>query len=298
MAHLVPADAWDTHTHVFDPAKFPFSKPRSYTPSSAQISEYPRNITGCSNVVVVHASIQGPNPAALLDTLAKSPEVGLTLSGLATIDVNTITDEELDKLHAAGVRGTRLHEMAWGHGQQSGGSDIIKKIEALAKKLARLEWVIDIFCPVTAWAAMAPMIRAMDPRIKMVADHIGGTFPGEEKTEAFATFLQLIKEKRIYVKFSGFERLYEGVPGKIESLTPIAVPILEAGPDRIMFGSDWPHTQLGISRKGKTDQQRLVDIEGFRTVDNTGHIVKLREWIKDEGTWQNFWCTTPRKVFG
>jgi hypothetical protein len=67
---------------------------------------------------------------------------------LATIDVNTITDAELDELHAAGVRGARLHEMSWGHGHQAGGSQIGKKVQALADRLARLGWVIGIFCDV------------------------------------------------------------------------------------------------------------------------------------------------------
>jgi predicted TIM-barrel fold metal-dependent hydrolase len=145
---LVPEGAWDTHIHVFDPVNFPFPSPRSYTPKPAQISEYPSGYTGCAGVVIVHASVQGSSPAALVDTLKKQKATGLILRGLATIDVNTITDAELDDLHAAGVRGARLHEMSWGHGQQAGGSHIGKKVQVLADRLARLGWVIGIFCDV------------------------------------------------------------------------------------------------------------------------------------------------------
>lgn len=145
---LVPEGAWDTHIHVFDPANFPFPAPRSYTPKPAQISEYPSDVTGCTGVVVVHASVQGSSPAALVDTLSKAKATGLTLRGLATIDVNSITDDELDALHAAGVRGARLHEMSWGHGQQSGGQQIAQKVQALANRLARLGWAIGTFCPI------------------------------------------------------------------------------------------------------------------------------------------------------
>lgn len=202
---------------------------------------------------------------------------GVTLRGLATIDVNNTTDAELDELHAAGVRGARLHEMAWGHGHQSGGDAIGKKVLHLATKLARLEWVIGIFCDIRAWASMAEMIRTeLDPRIKLVADHLGGTFPGEENLPEFQTFLDLIKEKCVYVKLSGFERLYHGHAGGINTITPIAEAIIKAGPDRIMFGTDWPHTQLGVTRKGKTEVQRLNDIEGFREVDDKGHVEILR----------------------
>lgn len=60
---------------------------------------------------------------------------------------------------------------------------------------------------------------------------------------------------------------------------------------------DWPHTQLGVSRKGKTDQQRLTEVEDFREVDDQMQIRTLRKWITDEETWQKLWCDTPRKLF-
>jgi predicted TIM-barrel fold metal-dependent hydrolase len=163
---------------------------------------------------------------------------GVTLRGLATIDVDTITDAELDQLHSVGVRGARLHEMAWGHGHQAGGSDIIPKVKRLADRLGRLGWVIGIFCDIRAWAAMAPMIRTeLDPRIKLFADHFWGTFPGEESGEESKTFIELIREKRIYVKVSGFERLYHGHVGGMKAIEPIVRAVIEAGPDRIMFGT-------------------------------------------------------------
>ncbi|KAJ5994606.1 amidohydrolase 2 [Penicillium sp. IBT 35674x] len=226
MADLVPNDAWDTHIHVFDPEAFPYAVPRSYTPKPAQIAEYPTSTTGCRNIVIVQASMQGRSPASLIDALNKQHQMnGYTLRGLTTIDPFRITNEELDALHAAGVRGARLHEMSWGHGKQNGAGDIAKKIEALAHRLARLEWAIGVFCPVGAWAAMADMIRTMDPRVKMIADHFGGTFPGEENSPEFATFLDLVREKKVWVKVSGFERLYHGCETQMEAIEPITGPI-------------------------------------------------------------------------
>lgn len=296
---LVPKGAWDTHIHVFDPEKFPYATPRSYTPKAAPMAEYPSSVTGCTGVVVVHASMQGSSPAALVDTLNKQQVMpGFKLRGLATIDVDNITDAELDALHAAGVRGARMHEMAWGHGEQKGGEQIIRKIQALANRLARLGWVIGVFCPLPAWAAMANMIRGLDPRVKMVADHFGSTFPGDEKTPEFQTFLALVREKRLFVKISGFERLYHGHAAGMDTLETTAKAIVEAGPDQIVFGTDWPHTQLGVTRKGKTDEQRLNDIEGFREVDDVAHIKKLREWIPDDETWQKLFVTNSERLFG
>lgn len=147
---------------------------------------------------------------------------------------------------------------------------------------------------------MADMIRKMDPRIQMVADHFGGTFPGEEKTPEFQTFLELIREKRVHVKVSGFERLYHGHgSGRqgMKAIEPIAKAVIEAGPDQIVFGTDWPHTQLGVSRKGKTDQQRLDDVEEFREVPDLEHIQVLREWITDDAVWQKMFVTNPQRLF-
>jgi hypothetical protein len=60
---------------------------------------------------------------------------------------------------------------------------------------------------------------------------------------------------------------------------------------------DWPHTQLGISRKGKSDDQRLKDVEEFRKVDDEMQIRTLRKWISDEETWQNLWVNNAKQVF-
>ena len=147
---------------------------------------------------------------------------------------------------------------------------------------------------------MASLIRNLDPRIKMVADHFGGTFPGEENSPEFKTFIDLIKEKRIHVKVSGFERLYNGHgTGRegMKAIEPIVKAVIEAGPDQIVFGTDWPHTQLGVSRKGKTDQQRLDDIEDFREVPDDVHIQVLREWITDDEVWRKMFVDNAEKLF-
>jgi predicted TIM-barrel fold metal-dependent hydrolase len=295
---IVPNGAWDTHTHAFDPERFPYAAKRSYTPKEAPITSYPVMETGCTSIVVVHASMQGSSPAPLLNTLSKQSNMpGFKLRGLATIDIDAITDAELDALHAAGVRGVRLHEMAWGFGQQNGGEQITKRITDLANRVARLGWAIAVFCPLSTWAAMAGKIRGLDPRVKVIADHFGSTFPSDEKTEDFKTLLALIREKRLFVKFSGFERLYHGNPAGINSLETIAKAIVKAGRDQIMYGSDWPHTQLGVSRQGKTEAQRLHEVEGFRQVDDESHILKLREWIPDDETWQKLFVSNAERIF-
>ena len=300
MADLVPLNAWDNHIHVFDPDNYPYGSNRSYTPKAAQLSEYPKQITGCENIVIVHASVQGSSFEPLLDTLSKEGKSSFPdgkLRGLATIIPQDVDDSQLDKLHAAGVRGARLHKMSWGHGAQSGVEDIINNIKAISSKTARVGWVISIFCPLAAWAAMADDLRQLDPRTKIIADHFGAAFPGSENTVDFRTFLKLIREKKIYVKISAFERLYHGHAKGMDALEPIAKAILDAGPDQVIFGTDWPHTGLGVARQGKNDEQRLNDVEGFRDVPDAEHIRKLQQWITDDEVWHKLFVSNPEKLF-
>lgn len=304
-AAIVPEGAWDTHIHVFDPDRFPYAVPRRYTPQAASLAAYPKAAgTGCTNIVVVHASMQGRSVAPLLDVLCRQetdPQVRgrFVLRGLTSLDPDVVTDDELDALHEAGVRGCRLHENVVGADVASVAA-VAAQIEALARRTVRLGWIIDVFCPLPVWAALASVVRngsRLDPRVRLVADHLGSTFPGAETTPAFQELLALVRERRLFVKLSGFERLYHGHKDGIDSLAAATKALVAAGPDQILFGSDWPHTQMDDSRSGKTAEQRLRDVEGFRHVDNAAHIAKLREWIPDDETWHKLWVANPQRLF-
>ncbi|EFW98595.1 amidohydrolase 2 [Grosmannia clavigera kw1407] len=308
-AAMVPEGAWDTHIHVFEPDRFPYAEPRRYTPKAAALTAYPAAArTGCTNIVVVHASMQGQTAAPLVDLLRRQetdPQIRSrfgVLRGLTALDPDAVTDDELDALHKAGVRGCRLHENAADASKAGVVAGIAAKIEALARRTARLGWIVDVFCPLAVWAALADKLRSssnnnrIDPRVHLVADHLASTLPGAETTLAFRELLALVRERRLFVKLSGFDRLYHDNDG-IDSLAAAIKALVAAGPDQILFGSDWPHTQLDVNRAGKTAEQRLHDVEGFRHVDNAAHIAKLREWIPDDETWHKLWVANPQRLF-
>lgn len=296
---LVPADAWDTHIHVFDPAKFPYSPARSYTPAAAPLSNYPYDSTRCTNIIIVQATVQGSDPAPLVDALQQMPPAfAHKLRGLAVLDLEQTSDDELQRLHTAGVRGVRMHEVSWGFGDQESEAAIARRLEKAAARLNPLGWVIDLYMHPAAWIALAPTISALPPGTKVIADHWAGLKPGDETSTEFAALLRLISNRSIYVKLSAFERQYHGHPQGIASLELIARALIEAGADRLIYGSDWPNTALASSRAGKTKEQRLNDVEGFRAVDHALHIKALRGWIKDEDTWRKFWVETPASLFG
>lgn len=291
----VPNGAWDTHIHLFEPDRWPYAPKRRYTPAPASLDQYPTSVTGCTSLVIVHASMQGSSPAPLVDILkrhAGKPEC--KLRGLATLDFDALSDDDLDALHHAGVRGTRFHLMTGTAANTP--ADIIKRIDAIAPRVARLGWVIDIFCPLASWAGLTGYILKLDNRIKIVADHFGSAYPGDENKPEFQALLHLISE-RVFVKLAAFERLYDGHPEGVESLTGVAEAIVKAGPDRILYASDWPHTQFSRYRAGKTTAQILTDVEPFRDVSNGAHIEKLRQWIKDDHVWTNMLVNNPKRVF-
>lgn len=318
MSEPIPQGAWDTHIHVFEPDLHPYGLPRSYTPKAAALGEYPFATTGAANIVVVQATVQGHGAGPLLSALdaARAPEQCGTVRGLTTVDPVAASDAELDALHAAGVRGVRMHEVKWGHGDDAGAGAIGGKIKAMAARIARLGWVVDVFTDVATWASLDGLIRnEIDPRVKLVADHCGKPVLGDEQGRDFQVFLGLVRDGYVYVKLSGFERLYHGHEAGIDSLEVAVKELVKAGPERMLFGTgkinrpyqvaylltssaiDWPHTQLGVSRQGKTDEQRLTDVEGFRDVDDALHIRKLRAWIPDEQTWINLWQENPKRIF-
>lgn len=292
----VPDGAWDTHIHVFEPEKHAYSESRSYTPAPAPLSAYPRHATSCSNIVVVQATVQGTGTAPLVDVLKDGVSHGL-LRGLAVLDLEKLEDRELDELHAVGVRGVRMHEVSWGFGDQPSDSAVARKIQYAAQRLNRLGWVLDLYMHPQAWAALAPTIQALPESTKVLADHWAGFRPGDEDSQEFQIFLGLLKSRRIYLKLSAFERQYHGNPAGMASMEKMTRAVLQAGPDRLLFGSDWPNTALASSREGRTREERLRIIEEYRQVDHAMHIEYLRQWIEDEEAWRKFWVETPASLF-
>lgn len=296
---LVPAGAWDTHIHVFEPDIHPYSPSRSYTPAAAPLTAYPVQITGCTNIVVVQATVQGTSPTPLLDLLRRAHQIApeLSLRGLAVLDLEHTTDADLGTLHAAGVRGVRMHEVAWGFGHQASCAATGRKLELTASRLNRLGWVLDLYMHPEQWTALAPVIAALPADTKVIADHFGGFRPGDEQSAEFGVFLDLVRRGKLFVKLSAFDRQYHNHPFGIAALEGLVRKLVEAGPDRLVFASDWPNTMLASSREGKSKEERLRDIEDFRGVDHKTHIKCLRDWIGDEAVWTNLWVELPRRLF-
>lgn len=292
-------DAWDTHIHVFEPEKHPYSPNRSYTPAAAPLENYPTDATGCRNIVIVQATVQGTATAPLLDRLQRHPRPawGGKLRGLAVLDLDEHTNDQLDEMHAAGVRGVRMHLVSWGFGHQDDDDAVSSKLKITAQRLSRLGWVLDIYMHPKAWAAAAVTIRALPPSTKIVADHWAGFRPGDEDTPEFASFLALVRDGRVHVKLSAFERQYHGHAGGMAALKRMGQMLVAANPDRVLYASDWPNTALASSREGRSAEDRLRIVEEGRNPPHRAHVDALRESVGDEAVWRKIRVETPSRLF-
>src|SRR5882672_8553830 len=196
----LPRGATDTHFHVFGPqARFPFPADRSYTPTCDAPKETLFAMhakMGIERGVVVQSAAHGFDNSAAADLLAANKNY----RGVALAPVSTGTGE-LKRLHAQGFRGVRFHYMGTGHLAKG---DSIEDVLAMAKRLAEIGWHLQIHTD--RMAELGPLL-ARSP-VPVVIDHMGRVDAGKGLEHAdFKALLTLLKNKHVWVKVSGSERI-------------------------------------------------------------------------------------------
>ncbi|MAK61899.1 MAG: 2-pyrone-4,6-dicarboxylate hydrolase [Ponticaulis sp.] len=245
-----PEGAVDAHCHVFGPmAEFPFSPKAKYIPDDAGPEKLfaLRDHLGFSRNVVVQASCHGTDNRATLNAIAKSNGKA---RGIAVVDP-AISDEELDALHEGGIRGVRFNFL------KRLVDDAPKdKFLDVAKRIERLGWHVVVYFEADILDEMRPFLEAL-PTI-VVVDHLGRPdvsdgFEGAE-VQAFRKFLA--EHDNFWTKVSCAERLTKQGPPFDDFVTAIS-PIVEEFPDRVLWGTDWPHPNM---QNAIPDDGALVDL--------------------------------------
>ena len=231
----LPPGACDTHAHVISPdrQRYPLVADRSYTPWPAPEQAYLHMLQalGMQRGVLIQPSVYGTDNRYMLEVIERHPSV---LRGVAVID-DQITDQELEHMHAVGVRGIRFNVLF------RGGGDI-QLMERLASKVGPLGWHIQFLIDVRDLPELqARMIRLPCP---VVIDHMGH-FPAHLGTRepGFALLRRNVEEHGWWVKLSGIYRLSERAPDYADA-DSLACALLEASEERMLWGSDWPHVAL------------------------------------------------------
>jgi 2-pyrone-4,6-dicarboxylate lactonase len=246
----LPPGAVDAHCHVFGPGdKFPYAPERKYTPCDAPKEKLfaLRDFLGFSRNVIVQATCHGTDNTALVDALQSSSG---RARGVASVRPD-ISEAELKDLHGAGVRGVRFNFV-----KRLVDFTPREVLTDIAHKIAPLGWHVVVYFEAQDLEELAPFFTAL-PTV-VVVDHMGrpDVAAGLEHPH-FLRFMDLLdKHKHIWTKVSGAERLsLQGPP--YDDFVPFARAAVERFPDRVLWGTDWPHPNL---KSHMPDDGVLVDI--------------------------------------
>jgi|TARA_B110000208_G_scaffold76922_1_gene98596 predicted TIM-barrel fold metal-dependent hydrolase len=233
----MPAGACDTHFHIFPAGhEHRYVTDRSYTPPALEISDFD-NIARSLRIeraVVVQASVYGEDNTATLEVVSANPE---RLRAVISIDKDA-TDSDLVSYHAQGVRGIRVNIV------DSGGMTFSSIDEALAftARIKDFGWHIEFLAHVETFEDIGSILAAS--HVPVVFGHLGYTKVTKGTDDiGFQRFLDAFQEGAAWVKLTGPYRISNLDRFPYSDVTNMAQALIEANPDRLLWGSDWPHVR-------------------------------------------------------
>jgi len=245
-----PPGAVDAHCHVFGPGDvFPYAPERKYTPCDAGKEKLfaLRDFLGFDKNVIVQATCHGADNRALVDALKAS---GGRARGVATVR-SDVTDEALAEMHEAGVRGVRFNFV-----RRLVDPKPDDYYHAIVERIAKLGWHIVIYFEAADLAERWDFFTSLPTTV--VVDHMGR--PDVTKPldgPEFQMFVTLMREHpNFWSKVSCPERLSVSGPPTYDDVVPFARHLVETFPDRVLWGTDWPHPNM---KSHMPDDGKLVD---------------------------------------
>lgn len=275
--HALPAGATDCHCHVFeDPKRYPLIPVRSYTPPPASGAEYMAMCAavGLERTVQVNASVYGADNSVTLDLIAALGQH--RARGVAGVAID-VAPAELERLHAGGMRGARVSTYVKGYG----GTDVIA---ALAPRLRPLGWHLQVHLLHADELAVLEEALLATP-VPMVFDHMGGVRGGEGPGNAgFQALLRILHRRDdCWTKISSWYRRSDSGAPDYADMRPLVEALVEARPDRLVFGTNWPHPALFPPE----------------TAPNDGALVDLFcDWVPDAEMRRRILVDNPARLYG
>jgi predicted TIM-barrel fold metal-dependent hydrolase len=291
MTHVdfaVPPGACDCHVHVTgDPARFSMAPNRVYTPppaTPAMLLELQRAL-GLDRVVLIQPSFYGTDNAAMLDALkVLGPR---RARAVAVVEPDT-SETTLDQMRSAGVRGIRLNLETGGQVDEATSRSRLKT--AVAQCLPR-NWHIQLYTRPTMIAALADQLTATG--LPLVFDHFAGAEAELGPAQpGFEAVVALVRAGKAYVKLSGAYRASK-LPPPYEDVRPLAEALVAANPERMLWGSDWPHPDA-TRIPGRT----AMDITPRLPIDDGLVLNQLARWVPDEATRRRILVANPARLYG
>ena len=244
----LPGGACDAHCHVFGPAaRFPFASTSTYRPVDASKETlFQRHAhLGIERAVIVQASCHGTDNSATLDALDAG---GGRYRGVAVV-AQDIEPAALEDMHLRGIRGVRFNFV-----KRLGGKPPGSAHQRILEKIKRHDWHVVVYFDSEDITTLAPFLDDIDAPV--VIDHMGRV-PVESGTssQSFELLSRLFEQDKYWVKISCPERLSKIGP-PYSDVEPVAQALLQQAPERILWGTDWPHPNM---KSHMPDDGLLVD---------------------------------------
>jgi predicted TIM-barrel fold metal-dependent hydrolase len=269
----VPPLACDCHAHIFDGARFAYQPTRAYTPPDNSVARLLalHDVLGIARGVVVQASVHGVDNSAVLDAIAAHPD---RLRAVAAV-TEEVTDREIARLNASGVRGIRVNLV------DRGGMPF-RSLDALADMADRIRdmnWHIELLVHVESSPDLRRIFTGL--RVPVTVGHVGYTrvtagldHPG------YREFLAMLRDGFGWVKLTGPYRISAQERFPYDDVMPFVHAVVAAAPDRVVWGSDWPHVMLP------------------RPMPNDGDLLDvLAEWVPDATLRQRILVDNPQRLY-
>ena len=277
-AFKAPPLSCDSHFHVFGPAeRYPYGTDIRYQPPLAPLEGYlalARHL-GCERFVFVQPSAYGRDNACMLDAMR---EVG-TEKCRGIVDIDEYAPEaELARLNAAGVRGVRVNVNPIKPPEPGFSKTMLPRIERLDARCAEIGWMLDFLTPGWLTQELLPVMRELKSRFTVA--HMGMFLAKDGPQQpGFRQFLEFLRGgERCWVKFTGTYRM-SVAPGFADA-APMARALIETVPDRVIWGSDYPHLSFA---------DKVGSVELFNL---------LATWAPDAATRKKILVDNPQKLFG
>jgi predicted TIM-barrel fold metal-dependent hydrolase len=287
VAFDVPPGACDCHTHIFgEPQRFPFTAGRVYTPEPASIGEMRRlhRALRISRVVIVQPSVYGTDNRCTLDAIA---QLGPGARGIAVIDDHT-PDAALDEMGRAGMRGIRINLETAGQTDPAIGR---RRLQAAIARVKGRNWNVQIYTRLSVIDRLADQV-SQSP-VPIVFDHFGGAQASLGIGQpGFGALLNLVRSGHAYVKVSGSYRSSTQTPD-YSDVAPLARALVDANPERILWGTDWPHPDSSlVAGRNATDLAPLLHIDDGRVFN------QLAVWVPDAAKRNIILVDNPARLYG
>ncbi len=284
MTLSLPEGACDCHVHVIGPQDaYPMLPGRRYTPGPAGVQALHGHLPrlGLSRAVIVQPSVYGVDNRLLEESLAQPRGA---VRGVA-VQGPEVDDGELARLHATGVRGVRVNL------ESAGASDpdaLARLLSAWAGRVRGQGWHLQVYASCRALAAAAPRVRKLG--VPLVFDHFAmtpaQTAPDDHELRAI---LDLVREGAAYVKLSAPYRI--GGPGDADAVTALARTFAAANPDRLLWASDWPHTN-------RAPGAAPHEVSPYRDVPPGRLLEEIAAWLPDAALRRRVLADNPARLYG